>query len=222
MIADDVPPIDIDDVDYLYGLADRCRTTARQSLAGDDQGGSDLLSEIADSIEVNAAKLEQYLPDEESDIDRDGLDSDVRTIHEQVEASRATVDKGIAELLECVWAAGIDTQFSCQGGDPRADTGEPQPASIVFPTVRDALQFMHITMIRSYWHNRMSMDLAEPLPFMGDGCAIRASVSWPVTDPHTRRDITAALTDVWAHRQRDDDIFTRKALFGLNPKHWRL
>jgi hypothetical protein len=66
--------------------------------------------------------------------------SPTRGTHEQVKASRATVDKGPAELPEYLSAAGIDTQYSCQGGDPDTN-GKTKRASITFATVDDALAF---------------------------------------------------------------------------------
>lgn len=129
------------------------------------------------------------------------------TLHEQVRASRATVDRELAELLEHIWAAGIETQFSCQGDD-RA------PASITFASLDDALRFMQTTMRRSYWYNRMSMQLAEQLydPATPTFGPVRAHVQWPVVDGHTGTSVTAALTDAWAGRQRLDDVFTRRGL----------
>ncbi|MDP7739630.1 MULTISPECIES: hypothetical protein [Mycobacterium] len=124
--------------------------------------------------------------------------------HEQVKASRATVDKGIVGLLEAVWAAGLETQFSCQGGG--LPGRPPAPASITFATVDDALRFMRATMERSYWYNRLTMQLAEPIENFGP---VRAHVHWPAIDDHTGDSVTAALTNIWAGRQRPDDVFTR-------------
>lgn len=130
------------------------------------------------------------------------------TLHEQVRASRATVDRELAELLEHVWAAGIETQFSCQGDEHAG------PASITFASVDDALRFMRATMQRSYWYNRMDMQLAEPLydPVTGSFGPVRAHVQWPVIDHHTGDSVTVAITDAWAGRQRLDDVFTRREL----------
>ena len=129
------------------------------------------------------------------------------TLHEQVRASRATVDREMAELLEHVWAAGIETQFSCQG-----DAHPNSPASITFATVDDALCFMRTTMQRSYWYNRLDMQLAEQLYDVATGSfgPVRAHVRWPVIDCHTGDSVTSALTDAWAGRQRLDDVFTRR------------
>jgi len=49
--------------------------------------------------------------------------ADDDTLHEQVKASRTTVDKDVAELLE-LWTAGIDTQYSCRAArDPGLHQG---------------------------------------------------------------------------------------------------
>jgi hypothetical protein len=82
--------------------------------------------------------------------------------HRQVQASRATVDEGMAELLEAVWAAGIDTQFSCQGGPDEEDW--PHPGYIVFPTIGDAVRFLQATADRMEHHEyeRLMMSPAKP------------------------------------------------------------
>jgi hypothetical protein len=49
------------------------------------------------------------------------------TTHPQVQASRAKVDEGLAELLEAVWAYGLVTEYSCQGGVSE-DTGKTAEA----------------------------------------------------------------------------------------------
>lgn len=126
--------------------------------------------------------------------------------HQQVRASRATVDREIVDLLEAIWAAGMETQFSCQGGG--LSGSESAPASITFSTVDDALRFMGETMQRSYWYNRLTMQFAEPIENFGP---FRAHVQWPAVDGHTGDSVTAALTDVWAGRQRPDDLFARRA-----------
>jgi hypothetical protein len=123
--------------------------------------------------------------------------------HRQVKASRAVVDEGLAPLLELVWAAGIDTQFSCQG----TPSGN---ASIVFPDVDSALRFMSITMERSHWYNRLTMKLMEPIESVtyGGVGAPRACVEWPVTN--MRQDVTVELTKVWACEPLSSDYMTRK------------
>ncbi|UCA22852.1 hypothetical protein [Mycobacterium kansasii] len=126
--------------------------------------------------------------------------------HKQVKASRATVDEGIVDLLEALWAEGLGTQFSCQGGG--LPGGRPAPASITFSTVDDALRFMRETMERSYWYNRLTMQLAEPIEDCGP---VRAHIQWPAIDSYTGDCVTTALTDVWSGQQRPDDLFTRRA-----------
>lgn len=136
------------------------------------------------------------------------------TFHKQVQTSRVPVDAELAELLECLWAAGIETQFSCQGSDHR-----PSSAHIVFASIDDAMRFMTETMNRSYWYNRLSLQLAEPLHDHATGQAsgpARARVDWPVIDRFTGMSVTAALTDVWAGRQSQDH-FARKQYEGQNP-----
>ena len=139
------------------------------------------------------------------------MNDDDTTTHKQVEASRATVDEGIAELLECLWAAEITTTHSCQGGEPD-DDGSPRPAMIMFPTVDDALRFMLATMKKSHWYNRLTLRLADPQYDLdaGDFGPVRASVAWPAEDRWTGSDVTAELTDAWAGRQREDDLFARR------------
>lgn len=133
------------------------------------------------------------------------------TIHKQVRSSRGDVDVELAELLECLWAADIETQFSCQGGDHRI-SDDPPDAYIMFASVDDAMRFMTETMDRSYWYNRLSMQLAEPLrdPVTGEYIGpARARVDWPVIDRFTEKSVTAALTDVWAGR-KTQDYFARR------------
>ena len=120
------------------------------------------------------------------------------TTHPQVQASRAKVDEGLAELLEAVWAYGLVTKYSCQGGVSE-DTGKTAQAQIVFSTVADAVRFMHATMVRSRCHDGLTMKLAAPVwdystNQMGP---TRAEVLWP----HT---MTKKLTDVWTGRESDE------------------
>lgn len=124
------------------------------------------------------------------------------TIHPQAQASRATVDADLAELLELVWAADLTTEFSCQGGPP----DDNPDAMIMFGTVADALRFLRSTMDRSYLYNQMRLELAEPQhnPDTGRFRPVRATVHWP----HT---ITAALTDVWADRQPAGGLYDRRS-----------
>lgn len=142
------------------------------------------------------------------------------TFHEQAQTSRAAVDTELAELLECLWAAGIETQFSCQGGDYRGN-GDPQPAYIMFASVDDAMRFLTETMERSYWYNRLSLQLAEPLHDRATGensGPARARVEWPVIDRSTEMSVTAALTDVWAGRQTQDHFARRAELNAASPQ----
>lgn len=55
--------------------------------------------------------------------------------HRQVATSRGIdVDAGIRDLLEALWAAGMETEFSCEGG-PSA------PAHVCFSRISDAYRF---------------------------------------------------------------------------------
>lgn len=131
------------------------------------------------------------------------------TFHAQAKASRATVDLELVELLECLWAAGFDTQFSCQGD--RLPGPSPTPASITFGTLDDAVRFVRETMRRSHWYNRMTIQVCEPLyDSVSEGFGpVRGQVRWPVLDAYAGRCVTDELTDVWAGRQRAGDSFTR-------------
>lgn len=109
------------------------------------------------------------------------------TTHPQLQASRAKVDEGLAELLEAVWAYGLVTEYSCQGGMCE-DTGKTAEAQIVFSTVAGAVRFMRATMIRSRCHD-------------DQGYPYSVEVSWPTGDrfrvgiPSSRvsRDVERAL-----------------------------
>lgn len=59
------------------------------------------------------------------------------TAHRQTRASNgAEVDEGIVDLLEALWACGMDTEFSCQGDHDK-------PAHICFARADDAYRFMN-------------------------------------------------------------------------------
>jgi hypothetical protein len=120
------------------------------------------------------------------------------TTHPQVQASRARVDEELAELLEAVWAAGIATQYSCQGGI-FDETGKPAEAHIVFSTVAGAVRFMHRTMTRSRCYDGLTLKLAEPIwDYSADQMGpTRAVVTWP-------HHVTQQLTDVWTGRDSDE------------------
>lgn len=138
------------------------------------------------------------------------------TFHEQVKASRATVDKELVELLECLWAAGFQTQFSCQGGG--LPEHAPEPASITFSTLDEAIRFALHTMERSHWSNRITIKLGEPIydPLTEGYGPVRGHVTWPAIDRYSGRSVTAELTDVWARRQRPDDLYTRRIASNSN------
>lgn len=138
------------------------------------------------------------------------------TFHEQAAASRATVDKELVELLECLWAAGFETQFSCQGGGLPEHT--PEPASITFSTLDGAIRFALQTMERSHWSNRMAIKLGEPIydPLTESFGPVRGHVTWPAIDRYSGRSVTAELTDLWAGRQRPDDLYTRQMASNSN------
>lgn len=56
-------------------------------------------------------------------------------IHRQVRGSIGVyVDEGVVDLLEALWARGLRTEFSCQGGEGRF-------AHVCFSTIRDAIRF---------------------------------------------------------------------------------
>jgi hypothetical protein len=58
------------------------------------------------------------------------------TVHRQVRSALGVdVDEGIRALLEALWANGMVTEFSCQGGGGH-------PAHICFTDVADAHRFM--------------------------------------------------------------------------------
>lgn len=132
------------------------------------------------------------------------------TIHPQVQASRATVDAGLAELLELLWAAGLTTEFSCQGGDRRRRRGGRTRAMIMFGNQDDALRFMRETMDRSHIYNRMGFRLAEPRdnPDTGRFGPIRGVVRW-------HRKFTPALVDIWADQPPADILYDRRQ----HPSH---
>lgn len=138
------------------------------------------------------------------------------TFHEQVKASRATVDKGLVELLECLWATGFETQFSCQGGGLPGH--EPEPASITFSTLDGAIRFALQTMERSHWSNRMTIKLGEPIydPLTESFGPVRGHITWPAIDRYSGRSVTEELTDLWAGRQRPDDLYTRRMTSNSN------
>lgn len=134
--------------------------------------------------------------------------------HRQVETSRALIDEDIADLLEAVWRAGIDTSHSCQGGQAADFEGyrwrdDDVRAYILFPTVDDALSFMHRSATQLGWSDTLivmddlEMALAAPLnelhnhdnddetlPLFDSDHRIRATVRWPI-------EYTYALTNAW-------------------------
>ena len=111
------------------------------------------------------------------------------TQHRQVEASRAWVDEGMVELLEAVWAASIDTQFSCQGGPDENDW--MHPGMIMFPTVDDAVRFLQATAERMehYEYGCLAMSLAKPWHRDPSG-PLRAAVEWSY-------ELTPILSAAW-------------------------
>lgn len=103
--------------------------------------------------------------------------------HMQVEASRATVDEGIRDLLELVWANGFDTQFSCQGRTSN------QNAYIVFDTFEQAARFILETNIRTnggLWQH-ITLVVMNPLLPQPDW---RGSVEWHCS-------LTAEIARAW-------------------------
>jgi len=129
--------------------------------------------------------------------------------HRQIETSRGLlIDENITELVEAVWQAGIDTSYSCQGGqainfenDRWRD--DAVPAYICFPSVDDALQFMTRSATQLGWTHRLvdhlEMSLSAPLNELHDDDSlrlfdfddrIRATVRWPINYMY-------ALTEAW-------------------------
>lgn len=99
--------------------------------------------------------------------------------HKQINLKGVEVDEGLVDLLENVWEAGINTQFSCQGGT--------NPAMIVFPTVTDGLRFVEetlaVTGTYGCYTGRLMMQIVNPWPADGPS---RFLVEWP-----------AEFTPVW-------------------------
>lgn len=75
------------------------------------------------------------------------------TVHAQLEIEgpqgTVSVDEGLSYFLQLVWARGMTTAGSCQGGGGTADT---QVAYILFPDMKDAAEFLitcaHLTEYR--------------------------------------------------------------------------
>lgn len=136
--------------------------------------------------------------------------------HKQVLASKAMVDEGLVTLLERVWANGIETQFSCQGGyehpelHSRFRPTNVTDAHIVFPTFDEAVRFLQlsvdklVTMSDSWWLRddwstmvdaMLCLKLVNPYPdhdgrISPDGIR-RGQVFWP-------HDYTHFLTRAWS------------------------
>jgi hypothetical protein len=148
--------------------------------------------------------------DELDDTDDDGWVGSVPP-HRQVQTSRGVlIDEDIAALLEAVWGAGIETSYSCQGGQLVDFAGETWRdddvrAYICFPTVDDALSFMRRSATQLDWTDRvvdeLQMTLAQPVSELDgrpvltlfDSDAVRATVRWPIGYNH-------ALTEAWAQQ----------------------
>ncbi|SUA31365.1 Uncharacterised protein [Mycolicibacterium fortuitum] len=68
--------------------------------------------------------------------------------HQQTSLYGVDVDAGMAGLIETLWAADLQTQFSCEGDtslySPMEPTGE-WAASITFPCFDDAARFLDTT-----------------------------------------------------------------------------
>lgn len=92
------------------------------------------------------------------------------TTHRQVNVNGIDVDEGLATLLEYVWEAGIQTQFSCQG--------DPGLAMILFPTITDGLRFVQetfaVTGYYTCYTDRLTMHIAGPVED-----SVRLIVEWP-------------------------------------------
>lgn len=108
------------------------------------------------------------------------------TTHRQINVNGIDVDEGLAVLLESLWEAGIETQYSCQG--------DPGSAMIVFPTVTDGLRFVQETLAVTGYYGcyagRLTMQISPPLPrdlsrWM-EHSPVRLHVEWP-----------ARFTQVW-------------------------
>jgi hypothetical protein len=112
--------------------------------------------------------------------------------HRQVPTSRegVQVDAGMAGLIEALWAAGVDTQFSCECAvdlQPSGDVAQGT-ALVVFATLEGAYRFV-AGVSEALWRTtpgyaleRVSLTLAarqEGHPLMG---AQRAVVQFPAAD----------------------------------------
>lgn len=94
------------------------------------------------------------------------------------------VDVGIHDLLQALWAAGMETQFSCQGGAPNHTA-----AYILFNTYEDAIKFFAVTAERASdkgFTPKMKLEMAIGLaPDYGHTSAEyppRGTVRWPASD----------------------------------------
>jgi hypothetical protein len=109
--------------------------------------------------------------------------------HRQVTASRASVDEGLVDLLEAIWLAGIDTQFSCQGGPDENDW--PHTGYILFPTINNAVRFLETTAGRTDHEDYGHLALGV-VPTRSPGGPVRAKVQWP-------HELTLILTAAWTN-----------------------
>lgn len=142
-------------------------------------------------------------------------------LHPQREASRLgpdgkpiTVDEELHTLIEALWAAGIDTQFSCQGGGDVPNVSAffsrtARDAYILFPSMELAHRFLVETLCRLgvdrhdddtgrstgrapetlFWGTSMVLHGYIPLPDDPTE-TLRGSVAWPAT-------LTPIITRAW-------------------------